>query len=124
MIRTLFVNCVRERAEFEARILCLEFPIESIGVVSDGLEAVEQAVRSQPDLIITCIGSLTSMDGLRMIRELRDRDVRSPVIVATAGSTTEQEALQAGANALLRLPAGVDEWHVAVRALVPPRPDA
>ena len=116
-IRTFLVNCVPERAEFFVKLLRLELTIEVVGEAGDGEEGLRQALAARPELLITCV-SLPSMSGLDMIRELRNEGARFKILVATAGPTGEAEALSAGADAHLALPASSDKFISTVRQVL------
>jgi CheY-like chemotaxis protein len=69
-----------------------------IEYAADGAEALERAEKSLPDLIVTDL-HMPQMDGLELVRAMRDRHPEVPVILMTAyGSEAfAVEALEQGA---------------------------
>lgn len=72
------------------------------GEVSDGLEAVNQAAKLQPDLILLDVG-LPSMNGIEAARRIRKLSPKSKILFVSQESSDEvvQEALNLGAWATL-----------------------
>jgi CheY-like chemotaxis protein len=70
-----------------------------IWVISDGLEAVREAQRLQPDLILLDIG-LPSLNGLEAARRIRTLSPTSKIVFVTQESSADvvQEALNIGAS--------------------------
>ena len=67
------------------------------------------------DLVITDI-KMPEMDGLELLRQLKEYDPALPVIVMTAYGTVESavEAVRAGASDYLMKPVGVPQLRAAV----------
>jgi two-component system OmpR family response regulator len=87
--------------------------------VRDG-ELAETALRTQTyDLVVLDLG-LPRRDGLNVLRSLRARKVRTPVLVATARDAVEQrvEGLDAGADDYVIKPYESSELLARVRALL------
>ena len=87
--------------------------------VRDG-ELAETALRTQTyDLVVLDLG-LPRRDGLNVLRSLRARKVRTPVLVATARDAVEQrvEGLDAGADDYVSKPYESSELLARVRALL------
>jgi DNA-binding response OmpR family regulator len=87
--------------------------------VRDG-EVADSALRSQDyDLILLDLG-LPRLDGLQLLRSLRSRKVRTPVLIVTARDAVQQrvEGLNAGADDYLLKPFDLDELLARVRALL------
>lgn len=87
--------------------------------VKDGALA-EAALQSQSyDLVLLDLG-LPRRDGLAVLRELRARKNRVPVLVATARDAIEQriEGLDAGADDYVLKPYDLDELLARIRALL------
>jgi CheY-like chemotaxis protein len=80
-------------------------------------EALALFKRDQPDLILTDL-RMPRMDGLALLRALKQLSTSTPVIVFTADATeaTAQEALAAGASAFLAKPFSGSELLELVRA--------
>ncbi|MFT3736125.1 MAG: response regulator [Rhodocyclaceae bacterium] len=87
--------------------------------VRDGTMA-ETALNSQAyDLVILDLG-LPRKDGLDVLRAVRDRKLRTPVVITTARDAIAQRiaGLDAGADDYLVKPYDVDELLARIRALI------
>ena len=87
--------------------------------VKDG-EMAETALQTQTyDLILLDLG-LPRRDGLYVLRALRARKERTPVLIATARDSVQQriEGLDAGADDYVLKPYDLDELLARIRALV------
>lgn len=87
--------------------------------VKDG-EMAETALRTQDyDLMLLDLG-LPRRDGLQVLRALRARRQRMPVLVATARDAVQQriEGLDAGADDYVLKPYDLDELLARIRALL------
>ena len=83
-------------------------------------EAADTALRTQPyDLVLLDLG-LPKRDGLAVLRDLRARKNRTPVLVATARDAVAQriEGLDAGADDYVLKPYDLDELLARIRALL------
>jgi DNA-binding NarL/FixJ family response regulator len=76
--------------------------LDVVGVASDGREAIEEAGRLQPDLVLLDL-SMPGMDGLTALPKLRDAAPRCEVVVLTASGTEENllAAIRGGAAGYL-----------------------
>ena len=93
-----------------------EVQVQDIREVSDGLEAVHEAQRLQPDLILLDIG-LPTLNGIEAARQIRNVSPKSKIIFVSQECSTDvaQEALSFGARgyvvktrAAMDLPAAVE----------------
>lgn len=86
-------------------------------VAHDGVQAVELAATSAPDLVVLDLG-LPGLPGLEVISRVRPW-LAAPILVLSAASQTRQkaEALDAGADDYLQKPFGLDELLARLRAL-------
>jgi DNA-binding response OmpR family regulator len=87
--------------------------------VKDG-EAAESALRTQQyDLVMLDLG-VPRRDGLEVLRNLRARKQRMPVLIATARDSVQQriEGLDAGADDYVLKPYDLDELLARIRALL------
>ncbi len=83
-------------------------------------DAADTALRTQTyDLVLLDLG-LPRRDGLAVLRDLRSRKDRTPVLVATARDGVAQriEGLDAGADDYVLKPYDLDELLARIRALV------
>ena len=87
--------------------------------VRDG-DAADTALRTQAyDLVMLDLG-LPKRDGLAVLRDLRARKIRTPVLVVTARDAVAQriEGLDAGADDYVLKPYDLDELLARIRALL------
>ncbi len=109
-------------AEDEARIASfLEKGFRANGfstnVAADGEEAIQLAQAEEFDLVILDLG-LPGMDGLEVLRELRQEDRRLPIVILTARDTVGDTVagLEGGADDYIAKPFRFDELLARVRA--------
>jgi DNA-binding NarL/FixJ family response regulator len=116
-IRVLLADDERlVRAGFRM-ILKAESDIEVVGEAADGVEAVEEARKLRPDVVLMDI-RMPTLDGLEATRRiLRGPDRRPRVIVLTTFDRDEYvyEALRAGASGFLLKDAPEDRLVAAIR---------
>jgi two-component system, OmpR family, response regulator len=86
--------------------------------VSNGQEADNALSAQDFDLLILDL-DLPKMSGLDVLRKLRSRDSRIPVLILTAGDSVEQrvKALDLGADDYMAKPFALSELEARVRAL-------
>ncbi|MBX0331096.1 response regulator transcription factor [Oscillochloris sp. ZM17-4] len=86
-----------------------------VAVAVDGEEALDQAVRWKPDVIVLDLG-LPLIDGLEVCRRIRGWS-QVPIIVLSArdGEQDKVEALDLGADDYLIKPFGMDELLARIR---------
>lgn len=87
--------------------------------VKDG-DMADTALRTQTyDLVLLDLG-LPRRDGLAVLRDLRTRKERIPVLIATARDSIQQriEGLDAGADDYVLKPYDLDELLARIRALI------
>jgi two-component system KDP operon response regulator KdpE len=95
-----------------------------VATASTGAEALEEAARNPPDLVILDLG-LPDLEGIDVIGGLRGWTA-VPIIVLSgrADSTDKVEALDAGADDYVTKPFGMDELLARMRAAVRRTPAA
>jgi DNA-binding response OmpR family regulator len=116
--KILLVEDSDDAREALARLLELDhFTVVTAG---DGVKGLSAAKAEHPDLIITDI-NMPNMNGIEMIRELREeddfRDV--PILVITAyGHTVSTQAIEVGADSVMTKPVEYDELSDTVEKLL------
>lgn len=90
-----------------------------VDVADNGLDGLEYALASEYDAIVLDI-MLPKMNGLDLLREIRDKHVKSPVLLLTAkGSVDDRvQGLDVGADDYLVKPFAFPELLARVRALL------
>ena len=85
----------------------------------DGIEALEYLKKDSYDCVILDI-MMPGMDGLSVLREIRQRHVMTPVLLLTAKAEVEDRVagLDAGADDYLPKPFAFKELMARVRALI------
>ncbi|MDQ8704828.1 response regulator transcription factor [Streptomyces sp. LHD-70] len=108
-----------EPAVREALQRSLAFEGYGTDIAADGLEAVEKAAATQPDLIVLDI-QMPRMDGLTAARRLRATGSTTPILMLTARDTVGDRVtgLDAGADDYLVKPFELDELFARIRALL------
>lgn len=86
---------------------------------SDGLQALHKAVAEPYDVAVVDI-MLPSLDGLSLVRELRHRNVRLPVLLLSAKGSVEDrvQGLSEGGDDYLTKPFAFSELLARLHALV------
>jgi two-component system chemotaxis response regulator CheY len=94
-------NVMRRRIERSQQIDRLEV----VGLASNGLEAIELFMRTDPDVVTMDI-TMPQMDGIECVGRLVEMkpDVLILVISALADKATAVEAMERGANGFLNKP--------------------
>ena len=85
----------------------------------DGLSGLKTAAEFDPEVIILDI-MLPGMDGVEVLKELRQRGSRAPVIMLTARNTSldKVHSLDQGADDYLTKPFSMEELAARIRALL------
>ena len=85
----------------------------------DGLEALDQS----PDAVdmILCDWNMPNMNGLDFVRELRNRNIETPVLMVTTEThfAKKREISDAGANGFIAKPFTPEELVGEIKGLVP-----
>ncbi|MHB1324652.1 MAG: response regulator transcription factor [Thermoleophilia bacterium] len=90
----------------------------AVDTASDGREALELAQRTPFDLMVLDI-MLPEVDGITVCEKLRQKEVRTPILMLTARDTVEDRVsgLDAGADDYLIKPFALTELLARLRAL-------
>ena len=91
----------------------------SVDVAYDGKEGLDKALKNNYSLILLDI-MLPKKDGLTVCKELRKRQVQTPIIMLTAKGSAEDRVvgLDVGADDYLIKPFGLDELFARIRAVL------
>ncbi len=91
----------------------------SVDVAYDGQEGLDKAMKNNYSLILLDI-MLPKKDGIAICKELRNREIHTPVIMLTARGTVEDRVvgLNSGADDYLVKPFGLDELFARIRAVL------
>jgi DNA-binding NtrC family response regulator len=94
-----------------------------VEVVGSGREALERLGREPVDAVLTDL-AMPGMDGLELIRRIRETDPTLPVILMTAHASLERavEGMRAGATEFLTKPINVSALLTLVERAVRERP--
>jgi DNA-binding NarL/FixJ family response regulator len=94
----------------------LEDSFELVGVVHDGRALVEAAETLRPDVVVTDI-SMPLLNGLDAIRQIRERQPSSKVIILTMHRETQLavDAFRAGASGYMLKVSPVEELITAIQ---------
>ena len=107
-----------ERSLSRAVVVLLEKNNYSADAVYDGAEALEYLAAENYDAVILDI-MMPKMDGLTVLRKLRERGSHVPVLMLTAKSEVEDKVagLDTGANDYLTKPFATAELLARIRAM-------
>ncbi len=107
-----------ERALSEAVVAVLEHNNYTVDAVYDGQEALDFLTEERYDGILLDI-MMPKLDGLSVLRELRQRGIKTPVMMLTAKAEVRDrvEGLDQGADDYLPKPFAMAELLARVRAL-------
>ena len=116
-IRILLVDDHAVVREGLRNFLALQDGLEIVGEAGDGAEAIEQAQRLDPDVILMDL-LMPGLDGIGAMRQLRVHSPRSRVVVLTSFLEDERvlPAIQAGAAGYLLKNVEPAELARAIRA--------
>ncbi len=111
MIRVLVADDSATVREYVAYLLGEDPALEVVGTARDGLEAVAEAERLKPDVIVMDV-HMPRMNGYEATRQIMER-VPTPIVMVSASSSREEvamtfEALKAGALTVVHKPTGPD----------------
>ena len=100
-----------------AMVLSVEDDVEVVGQAADGLEAIELARQTRPDVVLMDV-QMPRMDGIEATRQLVAEDLGRVVILTTFDRDDYLfDALDAGASGFLLKNAGPEQLLEAVRVV-------
>ena len=118
-IRVLVVDDNEPFRRFVRATLSTRPELKIISEVSDGLEAVQEALELQPALIVLDIG-LPGLNGIEAARRIRKLSPRSTILFLSQESSPEivQEALRLGALGFVIKAHAASDLLIAVEAVL------
>jgi pilus assembly protein CpaE len=116
MIRVLIVDDIPSTLENLQKLLSFEDDIEVCGTAADGREAIEQARRLQPDIVLMDV-NMPQLDGIQATELLAQEVPTSPVVIMSVQGERDylRRAMQAGAREFLIKPFSGDELIASIR---------
>ncbi len=87
---------------------------EVVGEAANGLDALEGILALKPDVAVLDV-EMPGLTGLEVVRRLRDRGSRTPVILCSGGDTPPERLAEA-ACCILKKPVQFDELLRVVRS--------
>ena len=116
-MKILIVEDEKKVASFIKR--GLEEELFQVDTASNGKEGLELVLHGEYDLIISDI-MMPQMNGIQMVKELRNNNVETPVLLLTIKDSTKDkvEGLDSGADDYLTKPFAFEELIARVRALL------
>ncbi|MFN2451572.1 MAG: response regulator [Candidatus Dormibacteria bacterium] len=116
MIRVLLVDDISSTLANLQKLLSFEDDIEVCGTASDGSQAVEEARRLTPDIVLMDV-NMPVLDGIGATEQLAQEMPGCPVIIMSVQGERDylRRAMQAGAREFLIKPFSGDELIAALR---------
>jgi DNA-binding NarL/FixJ family response regulator len=118
-IRTIIVDDHPHARLAIRELLTLESSIEVVDEATSGVEAIELALKHQPDLMIIDI-NMAGMDGLDATRRIKEYYPKTKIIIATVSDDVSHlfEALKKGAQGYLLKHLNPQAWLNSFRAFI------
>ncbi|UYN89286.1 MAG: response regulator [Anaerolineales bacterium] len=115
-IRVLIVDDVAETRENIRKLLQFDAQIEVVGASRNGLEGVDLAIETQPDVVLMDI-NMPDMDGISATEAIRKKVPHTQIVILSVqgDSNYMRRAMLAGARDFLTKPIDVDELTAAIR---------
>jgi pilus assembly protein CpaE len=103
-IRLLFVEDVPQVAQYVRGLLNVQTQIKLVDVVSDGGRAVDQARQLRPDVVIVDWLLQGRTKGVKVVAQLRESGIGTPVVVLTVPQSPVARDPGAGIDAVIAMP--------------------
>jgi DNA-binding NarL/FixJ family response regulator len=109
-VRILLVDDHRLFAESLMALLSEDDRVEVVGIAENGAVGVELAADLEPDLILMDL-MMPIMDGLEATRRIRERGLKSQILILTGTDAPigAEEAAKAGASGYLRKEQSIED---------------
>jgi two-component system response regulator HydG len=91
----------------------------AVETVEDGVAALEAAANAPPDVVVSDL-SMPRMDGMELVKRIRQQDPQIPVLVVTSATDLKSAILtmKAGAEDYLTKPVDFDELILAIERAI------
>ncbi len=118
MIRVLIVDDIAETRENIRKLLQFESDVVVVGAARTGLEAIEIARETEPDVVIMDI-NMPDMDGITATEELIKDVPFAQILMLSVNNDSDyvRRAMRAGARDFLAKPPSADELISTIRTL-------
>jgi pilus assembly protein CpaE len=115
-IRVLIVDDIPETRDHLAKLLGFESDIEVVGSAASGAEAIEQALRLLPDVVLMDI-NMPDMDGIAATERLSSQVPGAAVVMMSVQGEADylRRSMLAGAREFLVKPFSSDELTASIR---------
>lgn len=117
-VRPVRVMVVDDNPEFREGLIALldTEGLEVIAEASSGKESLEMIENVDADIVLMDV-RMPLMDGLTCTTRLSKQYPNAKVVIITGGRTTQKDAVDAGARALVEKPFGIDELGEIIHLL-------
>ena len=119
MARILLVD----DSKFQRKCMCrmLSNMGHEVSQAENGEMGLQMYDSEKPDMVITDL-LMPVVDGIGLLRGLKERNCKAPVLVVTADiqESTKQECMQLGAKAFLNKPHSSDDLGAALNRILNP----
>lgn len=118
-ISVLIVDDYQPWRRFACTSIEKQFAFAAVTEACDGLEAVEKARRSQPDLIVLDIG-LPKLNGIEAARQIFEHSSKSKILFCSEDRSCEvvQEAVRIGGTGYIVKSSAAEELRPAIQAVL------
>jgi pilus assembly protein CpaE len=115
-IHVLIVDDISETRDHLAKLLGFEPDIEVVGTASSGADAIEQAMKLQPDVVLMDI-NMPDMDGIAATERLSAQVPNAAVVMMSVQGEADylRRSMLAGAREFLVKPFSSDELTASIR---------
>src|SRR5919112_305438 len=115
-IRVLIVDDIPETRDHLTKLLGFESDIEVVGSAASGVEAIDLALRLNPDVVLMDI-NMPDMDGIATTEQLSSRVPTASVVMMSVQGEADylRRSMLAGAREFLVKPFSSDELTASIR---------
>ena len=118
-IRVLIADDQTILAEGIKSVLETDAGLETAGIACDGADALEKCRVWRPDVVLMDI-RMPVMDGIQATEKIRTISLSVPIIAVTAYAfyTEQQQAIQAGCNAVISKPYSLEKLKETIESYI------